>query len=87
MITRTATVGSPNGLHARPAAVFVRAAEATGHDITISLGDSQADAASLLEVMTLGASYQDEVTLTCEDDAAEASLDELVTLIEENQET
>ncbi|GAA1714572.1 HPr family phosphocarrier protein [Propioniferax innocua] len=81
MITRTATIASSVGLHARPAAIFAKAAADTDLDITISLGDEEADAASVLEVMTLGAKHGDEVTLSCEDDGAEAALDSLVDLL------
>lgn len=81
MITRTATVGASNGLHARPAALFAQAAADTGVEITISRGSESADAASLLEVMTLGAECGDEVTLSTEDDSAGDALDSLVELL------
>lgn len=81
MITRTATIGSSVGLHARPAALFAQAAAATDYDITITLDDNEADAASILEVMTLGAKQGDEVTLSCEDDSAAEALDSLVALL------
>lgn len=81
MITRTATIGSSVGLHARPAAIFAQAAADTGLDITITLGDEEADAASVLELMTLGAGHGDEVTLSCADDSAGPALDSLVELL------
>nr|WP_236684780.1 HPr family phosphocarrier protein [Corynebacterium uterequi] len=83
MITRTATIGSSVGLHARPAALFVQAVEDTGYEITIALdGEEAVDADSVLEVMTLGAGHGDVVTLACEDEAAAGALDELVALLE-----
>lgn len=39
MISRTVTVGSPNGLHARPAAIFANAAGEYDIDITITKGE------------------------------------------------
>ena len=48
MITRSATIGAANGLHARPAAVFVEAVEATGVDVTITFDGEEADASRLL---------------------------------------
>lgn len=88
MISRTAKVGSPNGLHARPASVFANAAEECGFEVTISLRGEDVDAASLLEVMTLGAEFGDEVTLSIYDDspAALAALESLVENVETNQE-
>lgn len=72
MITRSATIGAANGLHARPAAVFVEAVGATGVDVTITFDGEEADASSLLEVMTLGAEHGDEVQLSAEDGNEEA---------------
>ncbi len=83
MITRTATIGSSVGLHARPAAIFASAAADTGIDVGIALGDDEAvDAGSILEVMTLGAKHGDVVTLSSDDDTAGPVLDQLVTLLE-----
>lgn len=86
MISRTVTVGSPNGLHARPAAVFTNAAGEYDIDFTITKGDESADAASLLEVMTLGAEFGDEVTISTDDDSAVEALEALAKLVSENQE-
>lgn len=81
MVTRTATVASRVGLHARPAAIFTHAVDDSGFDIVIAFDGEEADAASVIEVMSLGISFGDEVTLSCEDDAAEATLDSLVELL------
>lgn len=53
MPVRKAIVHAAVGLHARPAAVFVRAVTETGLPVTISKdGKPGVDARSLLEVMT-----------------------------------
>ena len=77
MISRTVAIGSSVGLHARPANILAD----SGVDVTISLGEEEADAASLLEIMTLGAKHGDVVTLSTEDDSAGAVLDSLVELL------
>lgn len=81
MVTRTATVASRVGLHARPAAIFANAVVESDFEITISFEGEEADAASVIEVMSLGIGCGDEVTLSAEDDAAEATLDSLVELL------
>lgn len=81
MISRTAVVASASGLHARPAATFANAADETGFDIALIFNGEEADAASLMDIMTLGVKHGDEVTLTCEDDAAADALDSLVALL------
>jgi phosphocarrier protein len=82
MAQRSAVVASKVGLHARPAAVFVKAVADSGVPVTIAkAGGEPVDAASILGVMTLGAEHGDEVTLTAEGDGAEEVLDRLAGLI------
>jgi phosphocarrier protein HPr len=82
MPQRTVTIASSVGLHARPAALFVQAATATGLPIQIGrTGEEQVDARSILGVMALGAKHGEEVTLTGDGDGAESALDELVALL------
>ncbi|TLP77153.1 HPr family phosphocarrier protein [Nesterenkonia sphaerica] len=79
--TRTVTVGSSQGLHARPAKLFVEAAQNTGAQVTIAKGDKSVNAASILGVMSLGVDKGDEVTITAAGDGAEAALDTLETFL------
>src|SRR6476660_712398 len=89
---RKAIVTAAIGLHARPAAVFVRAVTATGLPVTISKdGRPGVDARSLLEVMTEDFECGCEVELTvaaealpafCSLTEAESALEELRTLLE-----
>ncbi|QWW18856.1 HPr family phosphocarrier protein [Schaalia sp. 19OD2882] len=81
MISRTVTVASSVGLHARPAALLAEAVDESGVDVVISFDGEEADGASLLEIMTLGVKHGDEVTLSTEDDNAGAVLDSLVELL------
>lgn len=81
MISKSATVASRHGLHARPAAAFSKKAADSGVDVTVEFNGKTADAASLLEVMSLGAKRGDVVTLSV-DDSAEGVLNELVTMLE-----
>ena len=89
---RKAIVTAAIGLHARPAAVFVRAVTATGLPVTISKdGRPGVDARSLLEVMTEDFECGCEVELTVAAEAlpalcslveAERALEELRILLE-----
>jgi phosphocarrier protein HPr len=81
--TRTAVVASRVGLHARPAALFARAAGATGLAVTVATqGKDPVDARSVLGLMTLGVVFGDEVVLRATGDDAPAALDGLVALLE-----
>ncbi|MEY9964527.1 phosphocarrier protein HPr [Streptacidiphilus sp. MAP12-16] len=84
MAERHVTVGWPEGLHARPAAVFVRAAGAVGVPVTIAkAGGSPVNAASMLALLGLGAESGDEVVLSSEAEGADAALDRLAKLVSE----
>lgn len=86
--TRTVTIASPHGLHARPAKMFVQAAKDAGIAITIAKDGGKAiDAGSILSVLALGAVHGDTVTLTAEGDNAAAVLDELQTILETDHDT
>ncbi len=78
MPERRVTVAIPEGLHARPAALFVKLAGEQPVTVTVAKDGADPVAAnSILAVMTLGAGPGDEVVLTAEGDGAEASLDAL----------
>lgn len=82
MSQRTVMIASSVGLHARPAALFVQAATATGLAVLIGRpGDQPMDARSILGVMALGARHGEEVVLTADGEGADAALDELVALL------
>lgn len=82
MPQRTVAVGSAQGLHARPATLFVQAATATGLPVTVAAaGKDPVNAGSLLAVMTLGVSHGDEVTIAAEGEGADAALDSLAELL------
>ena len=82
MASKTVTVGSSVGLHARPAAIIAEAADGYDDEITLTLvgGDDEdgVDAASSLMIMTLGAEKGASVTVASEDEAAVAEIAALV---------
>jgi phosphocarrier protein HPr len=86
---RTAVVAITEGLHARPAALFAQKAgeQPTPVKIAKTAGGDPVDAASVLGILTLGASAGDEVVLRTDDDGDDAttSLDALVEFL--SQET
>lgn len=82
MPSRTVTIGSKVGLHARPAALFVKAVAATGLPVTLAkAGGTPVSAASILSVLTLNVACGDEVTLEADGEGADAALDQLATML------
>ena len=77
MTTIQVVVRNPSGLHARPAALFVRTAGKFGSKIPIgnpAVGTGPVDAKSILSVLTRGVSSGTEIEVSAEGDDAEAAL-------------
>ena len=81
MVEREAKVGPEEGLHARPAAQFVKTAKRFSSEIVVAKGGREANAKSSLKIMTLGARKGDKLTIRADGDDAEEAVDALVELI------
>lgn len=86
MAERHVTVASRDGLHARPAALFVKAVTDAGVTVTIGKAGSggQADARSILAVLALDVRDGDEVVLRADGDDADVALDKLAALLQDD---
>jgi phosphotransferase system HPr (HPr) family protein len=70
-------VRNPSGLHARPAALFVRTAGQFAAKVSVSnpaAGKGPVDAKSILSVLTLGVSSGTEIEVSADGDDAEAAI-------------
>ncbi|MGV8877289.1 MAG: HPr family phosphocarrier protein [Rhodoglobus sp.] len=82
MISKTVTIGSKVGLHARPASIFAQAVATCGVAVTLTnSANTTINAASILSVLSLGINHGDQVTLSSDDDGAQAAIDTLVDLL------
>jgi phosphocarrier protein len=79
MPSKTVTVGSAVGLHARPAALIAEAVSKSGVPVTLATsGGNPIDAGSPLMIMTLGAKQGTEVTVSSDDDAVLGRIADMV---------
>ena len=79
------TVGSRQGLHARPAALFVQAAARQPVKVTVGRPEqTPVDARSLLSVLALGAGQGDTLQLGADGENARAALEELALLLSQD---
>ncbi|MFF4345376.1 HPr family phosphocarrier protein [Kitasatospora sp. NPDC001540] len=84
MAERRVTIGWAEGLHARPASVFVKAVTSTGVPMTIAKeGGDPVNAGSMLGLLALGAAGGDTVVLASDAEGAEAALDRVAKLVQE----
>lgn len=83
MAERRVSVGTADGLHARPAALFVKTAAELGVAVRISKPgtNSYADARSILAVLALDVRHGEEVLLFADGDGAEEALDRLAGML------
>jgi phosphocarrier protein len=82
MPTKSVTVGSAVGLHARPAAIISEAAGDLDAEVTIGKpGDEAVDASSALLIMTLGAGKGDTVEVSSD---SQEAVDKIAALVEQD---
>ncbi len=83
MYSRDAVILNAHGLHARPAAVFVRTANTFESRITLTRGGTTVNARSVLEVLSLGVSAGTVVSIAAAGPDEKAAVDTLVRLVEQ----
>ena len=86
MTERRAVVGSPVGLHARPAAAFVQEANKYKCKICLKLGDRKADGKSILQVLSLGARQGQEVSVLADGEGEAEAVENLVRIVSSSEE-
>lgn len=84
MPTAEFTITNKLGIHARPAAQFVKTASQYACDIQVEKDDEQADGKSIMGLMMLAAGHGSVLSITTEGDDAEEALAKLGTLISRN---
>jgi phosphocarrier protein HPr len=77
MPTREITITDEVGLHARPAARFVKLANSFAAEVTVSKGERSANAKSLVEILQLEAGQGSTVMIDTQGDDADEALEAL----------
>ena len=86
MVEKEATIVPEAGLHARPAARFIKEAKGFSSDIVVVKDGQEVSAKSALRLMTLGAKHGDKVVVRAEGKDEEAAVDALVAILSEEEE-
>lgn len=84
MPTREVTVNNKLGIHARPAAQFVKTASGFTSQITVEKDSEEVDGKSIMGLMMLAAGNGSVLEIVAEGDDAEAALDALEALVKAN---
>jgi len=80
-VERSIVIKNKQGLHARPAALFVQIANKFSSDITISKGKQKVNGKSIMGIMMLEAGCGSKVTIAANGDDAEFAVKELEGLL------
>ncbi len=81
VIEKVVVIKNKQGLHARPAALFVQIANKFTSEITISKGKHKVNGKSIMGIMMLEAGSGSKVTMVASGDDAEAAVKELEALL------
>jgi len=84
MIEREIEIKNKLGLHARPAALFVKTASSFNSKIEVCRDDTVIDGKSIMGLMMLAAESGSKLKLKIDGDDEERAMEKLVKLIEEN---
>ena len=82
LMIRDAKVINPLGLHARPAAQFVKLANSFGSDIEVTKDTLSVNGKSIMGVMMLAAECGSTITLKAKGPDAEAAVEALAQLVQ-----
>jgi len=80
-VEKTIVIKNKQGLHARPAALFVQIANKFDCDITVSKGKKKVNGKSIMGIMMLEAGKGSKVTILATGDDAEKAVNDLEILL------
>ncbi|MDO9541741.1 MAG: HPr family phosphocarrier protein [Kiritimatiellia bacterium] len=82
VITREMAILNQYGIHARPAAMFVKTASKYEADVTVERDNVRVSGKSIMGLMTMEASCGSKIRITAEGIDANQAVDELQKLVE-----
>lgn len=77
-------IKDPEGIHARPAGLLVKAAKEYASELKLAKGEKTANMKTIFAVMGLGVKAGEEVTITAEGEDEEKAITDLETFFKEN---
>ena len=80
--SRRAAIVNPLGLHARCAAKIAKVAQLAKHKVWISFDGERVDAASVIDILTLGCQKGAVISVTVESTADAVILQQIIDLVE-----
>ncbi|MCC5910233.1 MAG: HPr family phosphocarrier protein [Clostridiaceae bacterium] len=82
MLEKNIAIKNASGIHARPASMLVKEAAKFSADIIIVKNDSEYNAKSIMNVMSMGAKHGDEIKIKVSGSDEKEALEAITTLVE-----
>ncbi len=83
MINKDILVKKEHGLHARPAAEFVKLASTFESEITLKYNDEEVDAKSIMSIMSLGISSGETLSISIDGPDKDQALSSITSFLTE----
>ena len=81
LVTKKLIVKNTQGLHARPAALFVQVANKFNSRISVKRGDEKVNGKSIMGILMLGAEKDSEIIIEAEGDDAQMAISDLEKIV------
>jgi phosphocarrier protein len=81
VVEKTVVIKNKQGLHARPAALFVQIANKFDSDVVVSKGKAKVNGKSIMGIMMLEAGRGSKITITAKGEDAQQAITELENLL------
>ena len=85
LINKKVTVKSKQGLHARPAALFVQLANKFESTVSVKKGKETVNGKSIMGILMLAAGHGSQITIEANGNDAEAAIAELEKLVDTDE--
>ena len=82
MTEKTTTIKNRAGIHARPATLIVKEASRFQANVYIEKGTEKINAKSILNILTLGGTYNSEIKVIADGSDEQEAVDTLISLID-----
>ncbi len=82
MLSREVTVSNKLGIHARPAAQFVKIASKYDCEVRVEKDGEEVDGKSIMGLMMLAAGHGSQLLISASGNQAEEALNELIDLVQ-----
>ena len=86
-IEKELTIMNKQGLHARPAALFVQIAEKYDSNVTVIKNGEEVNGKSIMGILMLGAQYQTKIKLIIEGNDAQKAMNDLEAFLNKEMES